>query len=194
MPESDLPDWLFPPAGGIITADDLDHMPDLPAHTELIDGGLVFAAPQTAFHSVTGDLLIAGLHRSAPPGFRVRLNMSVVLGPQQRPEPDLCVIRAGAEHSPEQTFYLARDVILVAEIVSPDSQIRDRERKPQLYAQAGIPHFWRVEENQNGRPTVYVYELAPATRAYALSGIHHDRLKLALPFDIDIDLTAIDRL
>jgi hypothetical protein len=39
-----------------------------------------------------------------------------------------------------------------------------------------------------------VYELDPATRAYAVTGIHHDRLKLAVPFDIDIDLTAVDKL
>jgi hypothetical protein len=27
-----------------------------------------------------------------------------------------------------------------------------------------------------------------------LTGIHHDRLKLSAPFDIDIDLTEIDSL
>jgi hypothetical protein len=49
-------------------------------------------------------------------------------------------------------------------------------------------------ENVSGRPTVYVYELDPATHAYALTGIHHDRLKITMPFDIDIDLAEIDSL
>ncbi|CAL9529371.1 hypothetical protein SUDANB37_04025 [Streptomyces sp. enrichment culture] len=40
---------------------------------------------------------------------------------------------------------------------------------------------------------VYVYELDPATKAYAVPVIHRDRLKLDLPFPIDIDLTAFDR-
>ena len=31
-------------------ADDLDHIPGLPAHTELIDGSLVFVRPQASFH------------------------------------------------------------------------------------------------------------------------------------------------
>jgi Uma2 family endonuclease len=84
-------------------------------------------------------------------------------------------------------------VLLAVEVVSPDSEERDRKRKPQLYAEAGIPHFWRVENNSR-RPTVYVYELDPATRAYALTGIHHDRLKTPVPFDVDIDLTEIDNL
>jgi hypothetical protein len=57
---------------------------------------------------------------------------------------------------------------------------------------AGIPHFWRVEEN-GGLPVVYVYELDPAARAYVPTGIHRDELRLTVPFPIDIDLTAINR-
>jgi Uma2 family endonuclease len=82
---------------------------------------------------------------------------------------------------------------MAIEVVSPDSEERDRKRKPQLYAEAGIAHFWRVE-NQSGRPTVYVYELDPATSGYALTGIYHDRVKLSVPFEIDIDLTEIDTI
>lgn len=71
--------------------------------------------------------------------------------------------------------------------------MRDRHRKPQLYAEAGIPHFWRVEFVDD-RPTVYVYELDPATKSYVPMGIHHDRLKVSVPYEIDIDLTEIDSL
>jgi Uma2 family endonuclease len=119
--------------------------------------------------------------------------MSVILGRRQRPEPEVSVVRADADLSPEATALRAADIVLAAEVVSPDSEERDRERKPQLYAKAGIPHFWRVE-NTSGHPTVYVYELDPATRAYALTGIHHDQLKVAVPFDIDIDLKELGRL
>jgi hypothetical protein len=41
--------------------------------------------------------------------------------------------------------------------------------------EAGIKHFWLA-------------------RSFALTGIHHDTLQLHAPFDIDIDLTEIDRL
>ncbi|MFG1701160.1 Uma2 family endonuclease [Nonomuraea sp. NPDC049309] len=97
-------------------------------------------------------------------------------------------MRGGAE-----TYYDAKDVVLAVEVVSPESVTRDRERKPQLYAQAGIPHFWRVEEN-SGKPIVYVYELDPALRSYARMGVHRDRLKVTAPFDLDADLAAIDRI
>ncbi|MEY9212148.1 Uma2 family endonuclease [Thermobifida halotolerans] len=185
-----IPDWLFPPPDGF-TAADLDRLPDLPPHTELIDGSLVLVSPQTLFHSLVLSLLEVGLRRALPRHLRVRREMSVVLGPRQRPEPDLLVVRAGDE-SDGQTFYRPDAVELAVEVVSPESQVRDRERKPQLYAAAGIPHFWRVE-NVSGGPTVYVYQLDPATAAYALTGIFHDRLDVTVPFDITIDLTEIDR-
>ncbi len=187
-----LPSWIFPPAEGF-TAADLDHMPQLPAHTELIDGSLVFVSPQASFHSLMLFLLERELRRFCPAHLRVRREMSVVLGLRQRPEPDLVILRAEAVQGTSETAYEASDVLLVVEVVSPDSEERDRKRKPQLYAEAGIAHFWRIE-NQSDRPTVYVYELDPATTSYALTGIYHDRLKLSVPIEIDIDLTEIDAL
>ncbi|WP_440069809.1 Uma2 family endonuclease [Streptosporangium sp. OZ121] len=190
MTDSSLPDWVFPPPEGFV-AEDLDRIPQLPAHTELIDGSLVFVSPQASFHTRAVDLLVDALRRATPTDLRARREMSVILGERQRPEPDISIIHASAEHSPEQTFYRAEDVVLVVEVVSPESTSRDR--KPLLYAEAGIEHFWLVE-NQSGRPTIYVYELDPVTHSYALTGIHRDRLKVSAPFDVDIDLTRIDRL
>jgi Uma2 family endonuclease len=192
MTADPMPDWLRPPPRGF-TADDLDRLPGLPPHTELIDGSLIFVSPQTRFHLLTMRLLETGLDRCAPDTVRVRREMTVTLDNRQRPEPDVFVTHAAADGDLDQTTYQAKDVILTVEVVSTDSERRDRERKPQLYAQAGIRHFWRVE-NVAGRATVYVYELDPATHAYTLTGIHHDRLVLTVPFDIDIDLTEIDKL
>ncbi|MCW2863698.1 MAG: hypothetical protein JWP48_5406 [Actinoallomurus sp.] len=184
--------WFMPPADGFV-AEDLDRIPELPRHTELIDGSLVFVRPQANFHLLSMDTLVNGMCRTAPPDVRIRREMTVTLSRRQRPEPDVMLVRAEAVTGPDQTGFHASDVLLVVEVVSPDSEVRDRERKPQLYAAAGISHFWRVE-NTEGRPTVYVYELDPATKAYTLTGIHHELLKLTVPFDIDIDLTEIDRI
>jgi Uma2 family endonuclease len=192
MTADPTPSWLPPPPQGF-TAADLDRLTDLPPHTELIDGSLVFVSPQTRFHLLAMRILENGLHRCAPGTMRVRREMTVTLDNRQRPEPDVFVINAAADGDMDQTTYQADDVVLTVEVVSPDSERRDRERKPQLYAQAGIRHFWRVE-NIAGHAAVYIYELDPATRAYALTGIHHDRLALTVPFDIDIDLTELDKL
>jgi Uma2 family endonuclease len=192
MTPPSLPDWVFPPPQGFV-AEDLDHIPDLPAHTELIDGSLVFVSPQRDFHTSALYLLQVNLCQAAPEGFRIRREMSVKLGPRQRPEPDLIALGPNAAIHADATFYEAEDVILAIEVVSPESEERDRHRKPVLYAEAGIPHFWRVESD-SGRPVVYVHELDPPTATYVPTGIYHDRLKVTVPFDIDLDLSEIDRL
>lgn len=183
--------WPMPPTDGY-TVDDLFTLPDLPPHTELIDGSLVFVSPQRDFHSLVTDLLTFSLRFAAPPELRVRREMTVVVDKRQGPEPDISVVRAEACTSLDKTSYQASDVVLTVEVVSPESETRDRERKPQLYAKAGIPHFWRVE-NDRGRPVVYVYERDPALGTYTPTGIYHDQLKLTVPFAIDIDLAEIDR-
>ncbi|MET8046334.1 Uma2 family endonuclease [Streptosporangium sp. NPDC005286] len=187
-----LPAWVFPPKAGF-SAEDLDRLRGIPPHTELIDGTLVFVSPQTNFHMSMLFLLESELRRAVPADLRVRREMTVTLGRRQRPEPDILVVHTEAVQGLKQTTYQPDDVVLAVEVVSAESEIRDRERKPVLYAQAGITHFWRIEEKDD-RPVAYVYELDPATRTYALTGIHHDRLKVSVPFDVDIDLTEIDDL
>jgi Uma2 family endonuclease len=184
-------EWPRPPVGGW-TADDLDELPNLPPHTELIDGSLVLVSPQTRFHSRAMYLFESTLLGQVPDDWDVIREMTVKLDKRNRPEPDVLVARADADAGPRQTWFRPEDVLIAVEVVSEDSEDRDREVKPRKYARAGIQHFWRVEEN-DGLPVVYVYELDPATQSYGLTGIFHNRLKLTIPFSVDIDLTAIDR-
>ena len=184
--------WPVPPQDGC-TVDDLFTLPDLPSHTELIDGSLVFVSPQRVFHAVAVDLLVNGLRATLPAEFRVSRDMTVVLDNRNGPEPDVSVVRADAITGPGQTKYEARDVLLAIEVVSPDSESRDRTTKPQKYAAAGIPNFWRVEASgTDGRPVVHVYEIDPLTHAYVHMGMQRDRITVDKPYPID--LTAIDNL
>lgn len=187
-----LPDWAIPPQEGFY-AGDLDRIPDLPPHTELIDGSLIFVSPQALFHMSMISLLEHALRIAAPGKFRVRREMTVTLGPRQRPEPDLMIVKLTDKSHPDLTSYAPEDVVLVVEVISPESRERDKKRKPSLYAEAGIPHFWQIE-NVEGTGVVRVFELNPAVGLYHLTGIYHKRLELAAPFPIDIDLTKIDEL
>ncbi|MFH8615195.1 Uma2 family endonuclease [Streptomyces sp. NPDC017979] len=185
--------WPMPPLDGY-TVDDLFTLPDLPPHTQLMDGSLVFVSPQRDFHGVVIDLLVAGLRASAPSQLKVRREMTVVLDKRNGPEPDVCVVRAGAT-GPDVTHFEAEEVLLAVEVVSPESKARDTDTKPHKYAAAGIPHFWLVDRSGTGmRPVVRVYELDPLAKTYVLRGIHHDELKVDGPFGAVIDLTAVDDL
>ena len=184
--------WPIPPEDGYF-AEDLDTIPNLPPHAELIDGSLVIVSPQAGFHRRMLRALEWALTEQAPKEYEAVREMTVTLGPKQRPEPDIMITWAAAETSSEQTDYKPEDVLLVVEVVSPESRVRDRERKPQLYAGAGFQRYWRIEKDRaDGRPVVYTFELDPATKAYVPTGIHRGRLTASWPFPIDIDLDAIE--
>jgi Uma2 family endonuclease len=190
MTVAPLPDWVIPPPGGF-TADKFLRLPGLPRHTELIDGSLVFMSPQDKWHSRIVNLLLHELDRQAPPQLRADREMAVRLAKRQVLEPDVVVVTAAAYDRQEpSTYYDADDVVLAVEAVSPDSEERDRDTKPRKYAAAGIRHFWRVERDY-GKTVAYVYERDPATGVYSLTGIHHGRLAVPVPFDLEIDLTAV---
>lgn len=147
-------------------------------------------SPQRRFHAKMIDLLMNGLRGTIPGSLKAEREMTVVLDRRNGPEPDVSVVRADAATDLEQTRFQAADVLLAVEVVSPDSEARDRDAKPQKYAAAGIPNFWLVEMAGTDRhPVVRVYELDPVSKTYALTGIHHDRLKTGVPFPIDIDIT-----
>ncbi|MFJ1600243.1 Uma2 family endonuclease [Streptomyces sp. NPDC088261] len=181
--------WPMPPQDGY-TVDDLFTLPELPPHTELIDGSLVFVSPQRRFHAKMINLLLNGLERTVPAEMTIEREITVVLDRRNGPEPDISVARSSGIVDMDQTHFLAADILLAIEVISPESEARDRSAKPAKYAAAGIPNFWLVERaGVDKHPVVHVYELDRLTKAYALTGIHHDRLKTSVPFTIDIDIS-----
>ncbi|WP_017555949.1 Uma2 family endonuclease [Nocardiopsis baichengensis] len=187
-----LPDWVIPPHEGF-SADEFLQMSQLPPHTELIDGSLIFVSPQKWWHIWVINLLEAELDRQAPQSLRACREMAVRLGERQVPELDVVVVGSGVfERESPDTYFYAADVTMAVEVVSPESALRDKASKPRIYAEAGIPHFWRVE-NEDGRPVAYTYRLDSELQQYALTGIHHGRFKLGDPFPLDIDLDQYKR-
>ncbi|MFF2509200.1 Uma2 family endonuclease [Streptomyces sp. NPDC058067] len=181
--------WPVPPQDGY-TVDDLFTLPNLPPHTELLDGSLVFASPQRLFHSLVTDLLVGGLRSTVPPELKVRRDMTVVLDSRNGLEPDISVVPAERTGT-DVTHYQAADVRLAVEVVSPDTEARDHDTKPHKYAAAGIPNFWLAEmAGADSHPVVRVYELDPVSKTYALTGIHHGQLKASVPYLIDVDITT----
>jgi Uma2 family endonuclease len=94
--------WPLPPEGGW-TADDLDRIPDLPQHTELIDGSLVFVRPQTWFHLWAMRFFESQFVALAPKKFAVAREFTIDVDRQNRPEPDIAVVRMDAVSGPDGT-------------------------------------------------------------------------------------------
>lgn len=189
-PEEAWPSWIVPPVDGFTSAD-LDQLSGLPRHTELINGSLVFVSPQRRWHSLVKRFICNKLHEAAPSGWLVDMEMTVKIDDRNRPEPDVIVFDAASESDDlSETFYNAEDVLVAVEVVSPESIERDHKVKPEKYAAAGIRHYWLVEQDGES-VVVYVYMLDQVAGEYTRFDVQRDHLKLSIPFDIDIDFTAM---
>jgi Uma2 family endonuclease len=180
---------MRPPRAEGWFADDLDHLPEAPRHTELIDGALIFVmTPQRSWHGRVVTQVTNVIVEQAPDGIEVEREMTVRLDARNRPEPDLLVTTAA--YVPDRTWFAPSDVLLVVEVVSLESAHRDRTVKLRKYAEAGIAHYWLVEEEDH-QPVVHVYELDAPTHSYAPVGIFRENLTRPVPFEITIDLKAL---
>lgn len=169
-------------------ADDLDRLPpDAPRHVELIDGALVVRPPQTAAHMRVVNSLLTALIEQAPDWLEIGRDMTIRLGDRQCPEPDLLVMADSALDG-DRTWVAPDDVCLVIEVMSPESAERDSVRKPQLYAEAGIRHFWRVD-SVGDRPVLFAYELAGT--GYLPTGVHREGMAVSAPFPVTLRVDAL---
>lgn len=163
----------------------LDNLPDnLPKHTELIRGVLVMS-PQKFWHMAVLDMLRASLQGQTPGGYVILREMAVRRSQRSAPEPDLSIARASAIDW-DKSLLQPEDLLVAAEIVSPESEERDREDKPLIYAAMGIPTFWLIERGPDNAPIVHEHHQYGGV--YQLKHTHIGRLKTEIPFPIDIPI------
>lgn len=184
-----LPGWMHPPRPQGWFSDDLDHVAELPPHTELFDGALVFRLlPQHRWHSRVVHSLTTALTDQAPPPVEVTRRTTVRLDDRTRVEPD--IMATIARSSPDRTVFPPTDVVLAVEVASPESAYRDRTVKLRKYGEAGIPNYWLVDQETRGI-VVHTYQLDEPTAAYTPTGIFRDRLERPVPFAVSIDLPSL---
>ena len=161
-----------------MTADEFERMPPVEGlRIELWEGNLdVSAAAQRRWHAIVMHR-IGELFRSA--GREVSFETGVVLTDRTVREPDVSRFRAGVFPGYRRSQFAAYDLDCVVEVISPESEKRDRTIKPDEYAAAGIPEFWLVEEHPDDEAdaVVNIYRLnsgsyapLPAVDLSALEG------------------------
>ncbi|APA95518.1 hypothetical protein NS506_01447 [Nocardia seriolae] len=180
------------PASDRWTAADLDHLPENGLRYEVLNGQLVVNAAPKPIHQRFVSELGRILEHALPDGLYMIPGVGVLIGDDE-PIPDLLVC-TGPIPWDERGIPVDR-VRLVVEVVSRSTAAMDRRVKPDLYADGGIPNFWRIETSRfkgqlsgENLPVLFAYGLAesgeyeqvarcPAGRAAALN----------LPFDIAFD-------
>lgn len=109
-------------------------------HVQLVDGMLVAMSPQGPPHAFVIQELSRLLIRSLPDSFKVRVQLSLTLGDDSEPEPDLAVVDARDAGSRARHPTTA---LLVIEVAGESLRF-DRASKAALYARAGVREYWIV--------------------------------------------------
>jgi Uma2 family endonuclease len=172
------------------TIEDLDALPDNGASYELVDGVPHMMTPPRIRHQNVLRKMANALEATAPADLLVVEGVGVTLAPDQRPIPDLVVLR-GPDPDSELYNIPAELVVLAAEVVSGSTRTADRFTKPALYAEAGIPCYMRVELD----PLHVVAYRLDADGIYEEVGRAEpgEVLKLTEPFPITIDPATLLR-
>ncbi|WP_184575918.1 Uma2 family endonuclease [Streptomyces zagrosensis] len=185
-------DWKRPPAQGW-TYEQVKDL-DLPFEWELVDGAIAVRGRTCQWHDTVRDELYFALRGSRRAPYAVNAERCVLVDAYNPPKPDVVVFdRTGLDFFSLECVPSSA-VALVVEVVSRGSRREDRFRKPAMYAEAGVPHFWRVERGEDNAPVVHEFHLDAETGVYApaLAGaVHTDVLRTDVPFPVEIELRRI---
>jgi Uma2 family endonuclease len=106
---------------------------------ELIDGEIIERSAVKPLHSIAVELLDDLLRVVFGPGHRFRIQQPLDIGRRTQPAPDAVVLLGQPRDTPDHP----RNALLVIEV--SDTSLRyDRTVKTHLYAQAGIPEYWKI--------------------------------------------------
>lgn len=170
------------------TIEDVDALPEDGTRWELVDGVPRAMTPARMKHQRAQRRLANEIETTVPEGMLVVECVGVILAPDQRPIPDVVVIRDSGDD--EETYnFPAEQVVLVSEIVSRSTRSDDRFRKPAQYAQAEIPCYLRVELDP---PHVVAYRLgADGLYVEVAAAEPGQLLALSEPFPVSFDPGAL---
>lgn len=173
------------------TLEDLLTLPDDAPRVELVDGVIQVTPSPTLGHQDICSLLWLWLRSHAPADLRAAHAVGVALSRNTSRQPDVLLCRA--EIPSNRSTLRPTDVVLAVEIVSPGTRRIDRFAKPGEYAAAGIPFYWRIEQDP---VHVYAYRIGDhvgpgGERQYELVADGADVIELAEPFDIKLPIAEI---
>ncbi len=154
---------------------------------ELLDGALLVSPSARVRHQRLSSRLWAALDAAIPFGLEVLEAINVRVGPGKILIPDLAVVTVPGL---DLTVCEAADVVLVVEITSPGNAAVDRAVKPQLYAQAGVPNYLRIELDKAG-PRALVYRLERDQYSEVARVDPGRPLVMTEPLAVTLDLAAL---
>jgi Uma2 family endonuclease len=127
--------------------DTLFELPETDQCFEVLEGKLIVSPAPTTEHNGCVDWLHRLFARLVPAEVWLLSNTAVRLPNRDGPIPDLLVTSV-ANLSQHPKGLPGPFVHTVVEVVSPSNAVTDRVTKTRLYAEAGIPCYWRIEQRR----------------------------------------------
>lgn len=128
------------------TADMVRALPEDRNRYEVVYGELLVTPAPRAWHEIIQRRLLTALDRylrEHPVGEVLGSRADISWGPDVLVSPDVFVVPV--EQARTLDWARMRDLLLVAEVLSPASVRYDRFVKRRRYQEAGVPHYWIVD-------------------------------------------------
>jgi len=171
----------WPKPGEPFTVGDLDRMPDDGHRYELLDGTLIVSPAPGLPHQRVAAVLVALLELACPDDFVVFPNVGVRIGARSALEPDAVVAQRGDVSG----VRLTRPPLLVAEILSPDSALRDLNLKKAAYEQFGVPSYWVIDPDLE-HPSLRAFQFQDGVYIEEAHIVGDGRFQAERPFAVEI--------
>lgn len=162
---------------------------DIPGHrVELIDGQIVVSPSASRWHSRAIDRLIDSLTDvKRRHGWEFHTNLTVhIAATRERLIPDLMVATEDAPGFGDNEL-LGHGVLLVAEVVSPTSQTRDRVAKRRAYAQGRVPLYLIIDQLADPAAVTLFRNMNEGSYRTCSAATAGQPLRLPDPFGIALD-------
>jgi Uma2 family endonuclease len=170
--------WIAP--DGPWREPDLHLFPQDGHRYEIVDGSLHVTPPLDPAHEGVVCALVTTLRGAAPEGWWACSRLGVEIGASNL-VPDVTVLRP---RSSGAIWNDPADVALVVEVETVATRRFDRLLKPTLYADAGIPSYWRVSADGS---QLTVYALGPDGTYTLQQTIQDDQLvALNAPYPVRV--------
>lgn len=118
------------------------------SHVEWVDGEVIIMSPSSHQHQDIADFLTALLRHFVEANelgivLSSRFQMKLPKRPSGR-EPDVMFV-SNAKRDSLKDAYLDGPADLAVEVISPESEARDRDEKFSEYEQAGVREYWLID-------------------------------------------------
>lgn len=176
------------PFGRPLTVDDLESAPDDGHRYELLDGTLLVTPGPAWNHQTVGLALAIRLENACPPGLRVLLApFAVTFGREDTElQPDVFVAR----YSDMRDKNLPAAPVLAVEVLSPSTNLIDRNLKKAAYERFGVESYWLVDP---GARTLVAFELRDGGYREVAHLQPDDAHDFARPFPVRVSMRELCR-